>query len=67
MLPVLDSLQSCDPIFHFFSIISTQDELPARSDDLEKGTPNIFSMLTNKGQMLTTMKAFLKTRFHSMF
>lgn len=36
MLPVLDSLECCNPIFHFFPVVGTQDELPTGSDDLEK-------------------------------
>jgi hypothetical protein len=36
MLPVLDGLECCNPVFHFFSVISTQDELPTWSDDLEE-------------------------------
>lgn len=36
VLPVLDSLQGCNPIFHLFSVVSTQDEFPTWSDDLER-------------------------------
>lgn len=36
MLPVLDSLECCNPIFHFFPVVGTQDELPTGSDDLEE-------------------------------
>lgn len=36
MLLALDSPQGRDPVFHLFSVVCTQDELPTRSDDLKR-------------------------------
>ena len=41
VLPALHRLQGCNPVCHLLPVISTQDELPTWSDDLEKDTGNM--------------------------